>query len=44
MKGILIFPEKATYLRLVTYRGSQQAGKIIALPLYELERRIKEQL
>lgn len=35
---------KATHLRIVTYRKQQQVGKIIILPLYELERRVKEQL
>lgn len=40
---VLVFPEKAAYLRVVTYKDKRQAGKVIVLPLYELERRIKEQ-
>jgi hexosaminidase len=40
---ILNFPEKATFFRVVTYKDRQQIGKIIVLPLYELERRMAEQ-
>ena len=40
---ILSFPDKATFFRVVTYKDNQQTGKIIVLPLYELERRVAEQ-
>ncbi|HMK04831.1 MAG TPA: family 20 glycosylhydrolase [Ferruginibacter sp.] len=39
----LLFPENAGFFRVVTYRDMQQLGKVLVLPLYELERRIAEQ-
>lgn len=32
-------PKNATWLRVVTYRGDRQAGKVITLPVTELEKR-----
>jgi hexosaminidase len=37
---VLIFPDSAAFCRVVTYKNNQQAGKVIVLPLYELQNRI----
>lgn len=42
-KGTIIsFPDKAAFLRVVTYSNKQPVGKLIVVPLYEIERRANE--
>jgi hexosaminidase len=38
----LIPPKDATTLKVVTYRGKEQKGRIIAMPLEELKKRIRK--
>jgi hexosaminidase len=35
-------PKDATTLKVVTYRGKEQKGRIIAMPLEELKTRIRK--
>jgi len=39
---IISFPEGAAFFRVVTYKDNTPAGRVIVLPLYELEKRITE--
>lgn len=41
VEGALIAPKDAVMLKVVTYRGDEQKGRILNLPLSELEKRAK---
>jgi hexosaminidase len=40
--GALIPPKDATMLKVVTYKGKEQKGRIISLPIAELKKRIRK--
>jgi hexosaminidase len=42
VEGSIIAPKDAVMLKVVTYRGKEQKGRIINMPLSELEKRVKK--
>jgi len=36
----LIVPKDATQLRVITYRGKQPIGRMVTMPVAELQRRV----
>ncbi|OLY92012.1 hexosaminidase [Cnuella takakiae] len=42
VEGSLIIPKDAVMLKVVTYRGKEQKGRVINMPLSELEKRVKK--
>jgi hexosaminidase len=41
VEGSLVPPKDAVMLKVVTYRGNEQKGRLIHMPLSELEKRVK---
>ena len=40
--GALVPPKDATMLKVVTYRGKEQKGRMISMPIEELKKRVKK--